>query len=181
MANGNRPAPKRPTSKTGLKPVRGVALGAASVCALSVAVGTYPDALASGGALGCLIPLGASVVVGAGIGTGWHYVLGLAAHAKETGETHKKALAACLGGALVAIGCATSAWFLTSIIGGATAVQGYELAYVEKLRHAADVVAVNAGFDQGLVSAIESGGNAIHATAESECRAGAARALFTGL
>ncbi len=148
-----RPAPpERKTSKLALSALQWVALGSAVLCGFAIALGTYPDAIASSGAVGILLPLFVGVVVACGLGAGWHFTLGIAAHAEET---HRKALAACLGVGLCAIGCATSAWFLTSKIGGASALQAYELAYVQKLREAATVVGANAAGEQGLVNGKE--------------------------
>ncbi len=162
-----------PTSKLALSALQWVALGSAVLCGLAIALGTYPDAIASSGAVGILLPLGVGVVVACSLGAGWHFTLGIAAHAEET---HRKALSAVLGVGLCAIGCATSAWFLTSKIGGASAVQAYQLDYVQKLREALDTVSVNAAAEQGLVAAIETGGGSLAATAESENSSG----LFSG-
>ena len=165
-----RPVPlERKTSKLALSAVQWVALGSSALCGLAIGLGIYPDALASCGAVGFILPLVVAAIVACGLGTGWHFTLGIAAHAEET---HKKALAVCLGVGLCAIGCATSAWFLTSKIGGVSAVQAYQLDYVQKLRDALDTTEANAAAEQSLVAAIEMGGNALTGTAKSDDVAG---------
>ncbi len=171
-----RPAPpERKTSKLALSALQWVAGGQSAVTGLAVAGGVYPDAMASGGALGVVLACCLGLLVAGGLGTLWHHVLGLASHS-HADEPHKKALAACLGVGLCLIGCATSAWFLTSKIGGASAVQAYQLDYVKALREALDTVSVNAASEQELVAAIETGGGSLRATAESENQSG----LYSG-
>jgi hypothetical protein len=160
-----RKAPPRDTSKFAVKALRGVALGSSALCGFAVALSTYPDAIADGNPLNLILPLGASAVLAIGLGTAWHYTLGIASHAEET---NKKALAACLGVTLCLIGCATSAWFLAAKIGGATALQSNRLEHVRRLKDSANIAALNGGSEQGLVAAFEAGGSALHESAQRE-------------
>jgi hypothetical protein len=108
---------------------------------------------------------GVGIVAACGLATGWHYTLNIGAHAEEP---HKKALAAVLGVALCGIGAATSAWFLAEKIGGASALQTYQLAYVRKERAALDTAEANAAAEQGLLATIEAREAALRSKAESE-------------
>jgi hypothetical protein len=57
--------------------VRAVALGSSALCALAIGLGTLPDAIADGGMMNIVLPLGAATVVAVGLGTAWHFVLSL--------------------------------------------------------------------------------------------------------
>ena len=162
-------APPRPTSKLALGLARCVALGSSALCGIAVGLGTYPDVTASAGVLNFILPFAYAPVLTVGLAAAWHHVLGIAAHATEL---HKQAVAAGIGVALFAFGCATSAWFLAAKFGGAPALQEYQLGYVEKLGEAADGVGVNAASEQELIAALEAGGNALDATADSEGSSG---------
>jgi hypothetical protein len=163
-----RQPPPRETSKLALLSLRAVALGNCALCTGAVALGTYPEALAEGGA-NVVLPLGAAAVLGIGLGTAWHFILGIASHA-EKGETHKKALAACLGAVLCGVGFGTSAWFLASKIGGASAVQSVRLEHVRKLSDGLNVAALNAGSEQGLIASLDGGASALKSSAAREAK-----------
>jgi hypothetical protein len=121
--------------------------------------------VASSGAFGGILAVAVGIVAACGLATGWHYTLGVAAHAVEP---HKKAQAFVLGVFLCGIGAATSAWFLAEKIGGASALQTYQLGHVQELHKAYDTVGANVASEQGLLAAIEAGGTALRNTAESE-------------
>ena len=156
---------ERPTSKRGLALARCVALGSSALCGLAVGLGTYPDVTASAGPMNFVLPFALAPVIAFGLAASWHFVLGLAAHANEL---HKQAIAVGLGVALFSVGCGTSAWFLCSKLGGASALQAYQLDHVQKLKDAAEIVAVNSASEQGLISAVDAGATALRATAEAE-------------
>jgi hypothetical protein len=162
-----RKPPERDTSKFALTALRWGTLGNAALCALAIVFGTWPDAVADGNLLNGILPIVAAAVVAFGLGAGWHFILGVAAHA-ESEEPHKKALAACLGVVLCAVGLATSGWYLASKIGGPSAVLSYQLGYMERLKEAAATVAANGAAEQGLIAGFEVGANTARASASSE-------------
>ena len=165
MAKTPRLPPERDISKFALNSIRWVALGSSGLSGLALGSGTYPDAVASSGAFGGVLAVAVGIVAAGGLATGWHYTLGIASHAEEP---HKKALAAVLGVGLCGIGAATSAWFLCEKIGGASALQTYQVGYVQELRNAHDTVGANGAAEQGILAAIETGGAALRSKAESE-------------
>ena len=164
--------PKRPTARRALKATRGVALGCAIIGGSGTGSSIFSDALAKGDPIGCLLAFGVGIVIAAGIATGWHYALGLAAHTEEDGEPEKKAQAVVIAAFLLFVGCGTSGWYLTSRIGGANAEQQHQLEHTQKLAGSADAVKSNSGLDDGLVASVETSASAMRSAAESEREAG---------
>ncbi len=168
----NRPVPpERKTSKFALKYAHYVGGCTATTCALATGVGIYSETAATSGPLGLLMATVSGLVLGGGLGAGWFYLHDMASHAKPN-EAEKKALATGLALVCVAIGIGTSGAFLARTISGASALQAYQASYVEKLQTSIDTVAANAADEEGVITAIEMGGNSLHATAKSEDQAG---------
>lgn len=164
-----RMALQRPTSKLGLPLARWVGILVAIATGVAVGLGIYPDAKESPGTLNVLVPFIVAPVLAFGLGAAWHFVLGLAAHASDS---PKKGLTAALGFALFIVGCGTSAWFLCTILGGATALQSYQHEYLQKLKDEKERVTRNAASERALVGAIGSGAVAINTIAKSEAASG---------
>ena len=167
-----RPAPpERKTSKFALKYAHYVGGGTAATCALATGVGIFSETAATNGPLGLLMATVSGLVLGGGLGATWFYLHDVASHAKPN-EAEKKALASVLAVGCVAIGIGTSGAFLARTISGASALQAYETSYVEKLQTSIDTVAANAADEEGLIAAVERGGQSLHATGRSEDQAG---------
>ncbi len=163
MSSKPRQPSPRPTSKIALGVARCVGLGSASVCGLAFFLGTLPD---SGNPLDYLLPVASAAALAVGLASAWHYVLGIAAYSE--GELHRQAVAVGFGVALFLFGCASSAWFLASKIGGESALASYRLGYLARLDAAADTVAANAAAEAEIIAAIQAGANDLDALADAE-------------
>jgi hypothetical protein len=160
----DRPLPPRPTSKGHIALARAVCIGAGCMSGAAIALGTVPDALASGG-LNIVLPVMLSVVVAFGLSAAWHKLCGYAAHAREG---HERAIALGLACGAALIGLSLSGWFLASILGGVPAENDYRLGYVEKLRMAGDAIAENAAIEHRIIDALNTAAANIEATASTD-------------
>ena len=164
----NHAASARPTSRSHLT-LCSVAAFATSVSAgVAVGLGALQDAWASGGFM-ILVPLLLAIVATLGLASAWHILFRYGAHAREL---HERSIAFAFGFALFLVGAGCSGWFLASLIGGQAALQSYQLAYVERLRTAADVISANATVDAGLIGALDTAAGNLGNTAAAEGKNG---------
>lgn len=160
--------PPRPTSHRYLILASVAAFATSLSAGVAVGLGVLPDAWASGGLMIFVPPL-LAVVATLGLASAWHLLLGYGAHAEKL---HERSIAFGFGFALFLVGAGCSGWFLASLIGGHAALQGYELAYVERLRTAAGVVSGNMTVDGGVIGALSTAAGNLSNTAEAEGKSG---------
>ncbi|MEM9733640.1 MAG: hypothetical protein AAF903_09185 [Pseudomonadota bacterium] len=158
-----------PASRT-LVLARFVGLFAAASAGLAVGLGSYTDIVASDGPANFILPFVIAIAVGVGLGAGWHLVLGMGAAARTT-ENRIATLALGLG--LAVIGAGTSAWFLAAKIGGSSAIQTHQQAYLKELNTAERAIAGNLSRERVLIAVAGRGRNALESTAKDEGQFGA--------
>jgi hypothetical protein len=157
--------PVRPTSKGYIALARAVGIASSVAAGVAIALGTVPDAIASGNLLNVAIPVILAGVVPFGLSAGWHKLYGYAAHAREV---HERAIALGFGGLLFLIGMGSSAWFLASLLGGPSALSDYQAASVERARAAFDVVTANAALETNIIAALNTASGNLASVARDE-------------
>jgi hypothetical protein len=167
MAKLSRPPP-RPVATQYLPACRAVGILSGAAGGVALALGTWRDALASGG-LNLAVCIMIAIAVPAGISVAWHKIFGLGAYAREI---HERAAAGAWGVVASGVGVALSGWFLASLIGGEAALREYRVGYIEQVKAAWSIAAANASVEGEIIGVLNSAAANLNATAETEAATG---------
>jgi hypothetical protein len=146
-----------------------MALVASVLTGLGVFWGLHGVLAAEGGPAAWLIPLGAAIAIGCLLGAAWHYVLGMARYARSAGAI---ALVLAMGVLLTGISIATSAWWLTSALGGGMALRHHHQIQFENYVAALDGMQSQARVDRKLLLEIATTRNILQQALDDERRDG---------
>ncbi len=153
---------------TGTFLANSMAIVASVLTGLGVFWGLRGALAAEGGASAWLIPAGAAIGLFCLLATSWHFVLGMAGNARGA------AIPLVLGTGLVLTGLSitTSAWWLTSALGGGMALRHHHQTQFVALTRAIQQVQDQAGAERRLLLEIGAARSALQQAVDDELKNG---------
>ncbi|TXL71772.1 hypothetical protein FHP25_28285 [Vineibacter terrae] len=140
-------------------------------CAIAASVATFfgTRALVSHGVESVVVPFVTASVVGIGLGSIWHLLLGAVPKAQGTGT---KAALSVLAGVLFLVAAAVSAWFVATAISGNTAVRTHMGEQIAQYRTALATAHSNVLVEQNVLAELTGSAAAFRSMADAEQQSG---------